>query len=101
MALIINIMVCLPPSSGKLRKEKHFSSAKGANQKHTAPSTVGEGYCAGNPPNHCFPLQFIFLPFYTETELFPRNLTNFSQATRRHTPENSILRRNIKLYLKK
>jgi len=124
MALSINIMVCLPPSSGKLRREKYFNIGKGASQKHTAPSTAGEGHCTapgeghctaageghctavgeghctsaeeghcttvgeghctsageghctGTPPIHCFPLQFILLPFYTETEFSPEKLIN-------------------------
>jgi hypothetical protein len=70
MALSINIMVCLPPSSGKLRREKQFGIGKGASKKHTAPSTIGEGHCAGTPPVHCSPLQFILLPF-TQKQNFP------------------------------
>jgi hypothetical protein len=101
MPLSINIVDCLPPSSGKLRREKRFSIGKGASQKLTAPSTVGEKHCVGTPPIHCFPLQFILLPFYTETKFSPEKLTNSSQTTRRHTPENSNLRRTIKLYLRK
>jgi len=100
MALSINIMVCLPPSSEKLRREKYFNIGKGASQKHTAPATVGEGHCTGTgtPPIHFFRCSLFFYPFTQKQIFFPEKLTNSPQTTRRHTPESSNLRRTFKLY---